>query len=150
MLGKWKYNILTSHFVNLKIKFPTFHPILNRKIILCTMKKWSRNILSNKAQIITFPQRPDSLSYQYLPGFNLCGGKGHLSNSAISSGFKGNPLTISCSGRSWLAQHYFSAFIICLTSRGLNVGSSGLGIIKKGGGVELIINEPLLIKIYPS
>ena len=29
------------------------------------------------------------------------------------------------------------------------VGSSDLGIIKKGG-VELIINEPLLIKIYPS
>jgi len=27
-----------------------------------------------------------------------------------------------------------------------SVGSSGLGIIKKGGGVELIINELLLIK----
>ena len=29
------------------------------------------------------------------------------------------------------------------------VGSSGLRIIKKGG-VEFIIDEPLLIKIYPS
>ena len=28
----------------------------------------------------------------------------------------------------------------------LTVGSSGLGIIKKGGGVELIISEPLMIK----
>ena len=28
----------------------------------------------------------------------------------------------------------------------MGVESSGLGIIKKGGGVELIINESLLIK----
>ena len=31
-----------------------------------------------------------------------------------------------------------------------NVGSSGLKIIKKGGGVELIIPKPLLIKNYSS
>ena len=37
-----------------------------------------------------------------------------------------------------------------MTSRAkVTVGSSGLRIIKKGGGVELIIPKPLLIKNYP-
>lgn len=49
---------------------------------------------------LTFPQSPDSLSYQYVPGFNFPGGRGHPSNSTISSGFNGNPFTINCSGLS--------------------------------------------------
>jgi hypothetical protein len=43
-----------------------------------------------------------------------------LSNSVNSSSLNGQPLTISCSGRSWFAWHSFSAFKICLTSNGLS------------------------------
>uniref|UniRef100_A0A2P2MUJ6 Uncharacterized protein n=1 Tax=Rhizophora mucronata TaxID=61149 RepID=A0A2P2MUJ6_RHIMU len=46
----------------------------------------------------SFPQSPDSLSYQYLPGFNFRGGNGHPNISAISSGFRVKPFTMSCSG----------------------------------------------------
>uniref|UniRef100_A0A2P2MUI2 Uncharacterized protein MANES_15G192700 n=1 Tax=Rhizophora mucronata TaxID=61149 RepID=A0A2P2MUI2_RHIMU len=49
---------------------------------------------------LIFPHNPDSLSYQYLPGYNFHGGNENPSSAAISSGFRGNPFTISCSGQS--------------------------------------------------
>lgn len=66
------------------------------------------------SELITFPQNPVTLSYQYFPGF---GGLLHPRNVNISSADRHAPFTHTCSGCGWLVGHSFSAFMICSTSR---------------------------------